>query len=315
MRVVVTGGTGQVGSEVVRCLDGRAEILSPGRAGLDLSEPDGIRSYLAANDPDLIVNAAAYTAVDRAESEPDAAVAVNARALAVIGEEARRRGAAVVHYSTDYVFDGTATTPYEEDDPTAPRSVYGRTKRIGEVLLAEAGAAHLTLRIGWVYSHLPGNFLTTMLSLMAERVSISVVADEIGAPTWSRDVARATVGALEALAGPPATWTRGGLREALASRGGLFHLAPTGCTSWHGFAEEIRDRVVEADLLRLTVRDIVPIPASEWPAEAARPPYSLLSAERIARETGVRLPGWRDGVMACLAEVASRRVVGLAATG
>ncbi|MDX1393404.1 MAG: dTDP-4-dehydrorhamnose reductase [Gemmatimonadota bacterium] len=306
MRVLITGRTGQVGSELVRALENRVETHVPGRAGLDLSNPVSIRDSIRSIRPDLVINAAAYTAVDRAESEPDTAIAVNARAPAVFGEEAARAGFSIVHFSTDYVFDGARAKPYTEDDRAAPLSVYGRTKRLGDAALEASGASFLTLRVGWVYSGYPGNFLTTMLRLMSERTTLRVVADEIGAPTWSRHIARATIEALEAMAGPVEGWTRETLTDGLGARGGLYHLSPEGETSWHGFATEIHRVARRHGTFPLRVEEVVPIPASEWTAAARRPAYGKLSPERLKREIGVALPEWREGVAACLDDLARR---------
>ncbi|MDH3732261.1 MAG: dTDP-4-dehydrorhamnose reductase [Gemmatimonadota bacterium] len=305
MKVLVTGRTGQVGSAICRELKDRVDVVATGRDELDLADLERIPRFICETRPDLIINAAAYTAVDRAEDDPDVALALNARAVHVLGEVAAGRGIAIVHYSTDYVFDGSQATPYTEDDPPAPLSVYGRTKRLGEVALASSGAAYLTLRVGWVYSSRSGNFLTTMLRLMRERERLRVVADEFGAPTWSRDIARATVRVLEAMAGPPEAWTRASLRAALESRGGLYHLSPGGETSWHGFAEEILASAASGPA-PLRVRDIIAIPASEWPSTAPRPLNSRLSSERLAAETGLRLPDWTEGVSACIRESADK---------
>lgn len=292
-----------MGSEIVRRLDGRLEVHAPGRGDLDLESPDSIRRAIHAIRPDLLINAAAYTAVDAAETDPDTAIAVNARAVRVLGEEAHHRAFPVVHYSTDYVFDGTATRPYRESDVSAPLSVYGRTKCLGDSALASSGAAFLAMRVGWVYSDRPGNFLTTMLRLMSERPSLRVVADQVGAPTWSRHIAQATVDALEHLAGPAEEWTRTALLSGLRSRGGLYHLSPEGETSWYGFAMEILRLASLDGAFPLRVEEIVPIVTDEWPAAAPRPAYATLSSRRLASELDVRLPSWREGVSACLVEL------------
>lgn len=312
MRILLTGRSGQIGGDLLRLLRDRAagsfDLRAVGRDLLDLSDPDRISSAVRAIRPDLILNAAAYTAVDRAEEESELATAVNGRAPGLLGEEAKHLGAAIVHYSTDYVFDGSGDSGWTEEDVPAPMSAYGRSKLLGERTLEASHAAHLTFRVAWVYSHRPGNFLTKMLELMGERDALSVVADEIGAPTWSRDIAGATVAALEAVAGPVEGWTRDRVRSSVRERGGLYHLAPAGETSWYGFAEEIRHRAGEAGM-PLRVRDLTRISGDEWPSPVRRPRNSRLSAEKLARELGVRLPDWRVGVEGCMARVASERTL------
>ncbi len=309
MKVLVTGRSGQVGRELVRALPDVAEVIATRRDELDLSRPHEIVRRLHELRPDLIINAAAYTAVDRAEEEPDEALAVNAHAPRILGEEAARMGVPVVHYSTDYVFDGEKAAPYEEADRTAPLNVYGRTKLLGERGLRASGAAHLIFRVAWVYGSGPANFLATMLKLFAERDTVRVVADELGAPTWSRDIARGTIAALRAVGGDPRGWTRSRLASALRERGGLYHLAPSGETSWYGFAAEIRRLAEASDAFTTRVSSLVAIPAREWPSAARRPRNSRLSSGALASALGVRLPDWRNGVESCLREIAATREV------
>ncbi|MDX1578116.1 MAG: dTDP-4-dehydrorhamnose reductase [Gemmatimonadota bacterium] len=309
MRVLITGRDGQVGGELHRLFRRRFETVATGRGELDLSDPDGIVATLRQLRPDLILNAAAYTAVDRAESEPDDALAVNAHAPRILAEEAAGLGACLVHYSTDYVFDGTGDGPYAETDPPAPLGVYGRTKLLGERALSSAGVPHITLRVAWVYGRRPGNFLSTMLRLMSERREVRVVADEVGTPTWCRDIARATLEIVDALAG--AAGDRDGVARrlpgAMRDRGGLFHLAPEGHTSWHGFAESILEAASECGIAPLTAERVTPISAREWPSDVRRPANSRLSSEKLATTFGVRLPPWRDSVETCVREIAASR--------
>lgn len=227
-RILVFGRSGQVGGEVLRLLEGRAAVTAPSEADVDLADERALRAAVRGARPEVLVNAAAYTAVDRAESEPEVAFAVNGQAPGVLAEEATRLGALLVHYSTDYVFDGAKGTPYLEADQPAPLGVYGRSKLEGERRVAAAGGRHVILRTSWVYGPRGQNFLLTMLRLFAERDEVRVVDDQIGAPTTSRFVAEATVRVIAA--SPP------------AERGGVFHVTAGGRTSWHGFAQRILER-------------------------------------------------------------------------
>ena len=315
MRALITGCHGQVGRELLRSLRGLADVEATGRAELDLGDTKTLVRALHERNPDLILNAAAYTAVDRAESEPGGAIAVNAEAPRVLAQEAARLDIPIVHYSTDYVFDGRRGVPYEEGDATAPLNAYGRTKLIGERAVVASGAPCLVLRVGWVYGGRRRNFLTTMLELFATRDRVTVVDDELGGPTWSRDIARGTLAALEALGGPWTGMTRARLSAGLRERGGLYHLAPPDHTSWHGFAEEIRRLAVDSGAFPLQVERIDPIPRSEWKAEAVRPGDTRLSSRRLADGLGVTLDPWREGLAACLEDTAARRSALVSAEG
>jgi dTDP-4-dehydrorhamnose reductase len=284
VKILLTGARGQVGYELERCLQGLGEVVAPGREQLDLSNLAQVRDVVRALRPGLIVNPAAYTAVDRAESEPSLAHLVNAEAPGVLAEEARRLGAAMVHFSTDYVFDGSKAGPYVETDPTAPLSVYGRTKLLGEQAVAAAGIPHLILRTSWVYGMRGHNFLLTMLRLARERGELRVVADQHGAPTWSRTVAQTTADILsQARRGGPEWWD---------GNGGLYHLACQGQTTWHGFAEAIMEATSNPV-------PVIPISTNEFPTAARRPPNSLLDASRLANRF-CRLPEWRETLALCL---------------
>lgn len=277
-RILLTGVNGQVGWELARTLAPLGYVRTVGRGELDLLRPDSIRSVMERMRPDIVVNAAAYTAVDKAEAEPEVAFAANAVAPAVFAEEAHRLGALLVHYSTDYVFDGSKVGPYSEDDVPNPLNVYGRSKLAGEVAIRETGCRHLIFRISWIYGLRGANFLLTMRRLARERDELRVVADQVGAPTWCRLVAEATAQIL----------ARGETPE------GLYHLASDDTVSWAGFAREI---------LRLTgvtvpVRDI---PSSEYPLPALRPRNSHLSSLRLLADTGLALPSWTQGLALCLA--------------
>ena len=284
-RILLLGPTGQVGYELHCALSPGFQVVpagrteAPGQPTLDLTDPDSIRARVREVEPDIIVNAAAHTAVDQAEDEPEIAQAVNGDAPALLADEASRRGALLVHYSTDYVFDGTASEPYTEDSRPAPLNVYGRTKRVGEEAILASGCDALILRTSWVYGLRGRNFLMTMRRLLAERDSLQVIADQIGAPTWSRLIAEATVQILSAGELPDQT--------------GLYHLTASGQTSWHGFTEAIRDELGEACVVE-------PIPSEAYPTKAARPGYSVLDCSRLRQRFGIRMPDWREGLRLCL---------------
>jgi dTDP-4-dehydrorhamnose reductase len=284
MKILLTGSTGQVGYELERSLQPLGEVVALDRAQFDLSDLDQVRDVLRAVRPGLIVNPAAYTAVDKAESEPALAYRINAEAPAVMAAEARLLGAAMVHYSTDYVFDGAKQGPYVETDPTGPLNVYGSSKLAGEQAIAAAGIPHLILRTSWVYGMRGKNFLLTMLRLARERDELRVVADQHGAPTWSRTIADTTATLLaQARAGGPAWWQ---------ARSGLYHLSAEGQTSWHGFTEAI---VAQAGL----ECRIVPISSAEYPTPAQRPVNSVMSSDKLM--SGLcTLPDWQNALTLCL---------------
>lgn len=279
--ILLLGRDGQVGWELQGTLASLGPVTALGRLELDLTDRDAIRRMVREVQPDVIVNAAAYTAVDRAEAEEDVAMAVNGTAPGILAEEARRVGALLVHYSTDYVFDGTKDSPYVEEDATNPLSAYGRSKLAGERAIKGVGGDHLIFRTSWVYGTRGRNFLLTMLRLASEREELRIVADQRGAPTWSRDIASATAVALG----------QGGAQ-------GLYHLTAGGETSWHGFAEAI-----VAGRSDPAVRRVVPITTPEYPTPAVRPAYSVLSNLKLQRELGITLPHWRESLERVLGEV------------
>ncbi|SIR22170.1 dTDP-4-dehydrorhamnose reductase [Rhizobium sp. RU35A] len=286
MRILLTGRNGQVGFELQRALAPLGEVLAFDRAGLDLADETAIRARLRDLRPDAIVNPAAYTAVDRAETDSETAEAINAVAPGVLGEEAERLGALVIHYSTDYVFDGQATGFQREADPTGPQGVYGRTKLAGEQALARTGARHLIFRTSWVFGAHGANFLKTMLRLAAEREALSVVADQIGAPTAASLIADVTAHAL-----------RQALREPASVPDGVYHLAAAGETSWHAYASHVIAGARAAGRpLRVAEDAIRPIPAADYPTPARRPANSRLDTEKLRNTFGLVLPHWRDGV-------------------
>lgn len=280
MRILVTGANGQVGRELATWLAPHGEVIALDRAALDLADPDAIVATMRSVHPDLVVNAAAYTAVDNAERDANAAFAINARAPGVLGEEARRQDAVLVHYSTDYVFDGNATRPYREDDAVAPMSVYGASKLEGERAVAASGAKALVLRTSWVYGLTGRNFLLTIRRLASERDELRIVADQTGVPNWSRMLARVTAEVV------------GQGLPSLAARTGLYHLSASGSTTWHGFA-----RAIIGDVERPRV---LPITTQEYPLPARRPAYAVLDATRFIATFGVALPDWRQALVECL---------------
>lgn len=301
IRVLVTGAGGQVGADVVRMLAGRAEVAAHDRSSLDLAQPAQIEARLREARPHVIVNAAAYTAVDRAESEPDAARAVNAVAPRVLAEAARRSGALLVHYSTDYVFDGRKAAPYEEDDATAPLGVYGATKLEGERAIAATGCAHVILRTSWVYAPRGKNFMLTMLKLAQTRSELRVVDDQRGAPTSSLQLARAT---MALLAGAQHRELTAQDAERVGRASGIYHATAAGATTWCGFA-----RAIFASWARrapsFTPPTVVPITTAEYPTPARRPANSVLSSARLAQAFGVRIPEWSEGLEEALSVLAA----------
>ena len=298
-KILVTGGTGQVGGELAKSLAPLGEIVVPGRVEMDLSHAGSVRAIIRTVHPRWIVNAGAYTAVDKAESEPELAYAINAEAVRAIGEEARLIGAGVIHFSTDYVFEGTGSTPYIETDPTTPVSVYGASKLAGERALAESGAPHMIFRTSWVYGAQGKNFLRTILRLAREREVLRVVADQYGAPTWSRDLAKM---AAHVMAQCEVTAQERTLADVLAETSGVYHAAGSGETTWHGFAAEAvrleQERSPEAQLAK-----IESITTSEYPTPAKRPANSRLNCDKLARRFGWSMMDWRESLRQVLTEL------------
>jgi dTDP-4-dehydrorhamnose reductase len=288
----VVGANGQVGYEVVRELATLGRVVALTRAECDLADPPAAAAAVRAARPAVVVNAAAYTAVDRAEQDEAACRAANADAPALMAAAAV--GVPFVHYSTDYVFDGTKDAPYQEDDAPNPLGVYGRTKLDGERGVAAANPAHLVFRTSWVYAARGQNFVRTMLRLARERDELRVVADQVGAPTWARSLAAATaqvVGAALRAPEGPAAW--------VAARSGVYHLTAAGSTSWHGFAEAI----LTADPARAEqrARRVVPIATTDFPTPARRPANSRLDCSRAEARLGLSIPDWRDQLALALA--------------
>lgn len=288
MKILLLGRDGQLGTSLRAGLSAIGEVQAYDQNDLDLGDLARLREVVMTQRPRVIVNAAAYTAVDQAESDAAGATRVNAEAPAVMAAAANELGALLVHYSTDYVFDGAADHPYTEESPTNPLGVYGRTKLAGEQAVRGAGGAHLVIRTAWLYSNHGRNFLKTMLRLANERDELRVVSDQLGTPTYARLVADASVRMIAAM-------TDG---DSFASeRCGLYHMTCQGFTSWHGFAQRIIELTGNAARVRVT-----PISTAQYPTPARRPAYSVLSCEKLARVFGIRLPDWGAALEQCLAD-------------
>lgn len=300
--ILLIGRDGQLAWELRRTLACLGEVVALGRTGapaIDLARPETLAKTVRELRPQLIVNAAAYTAVDRAEQEPEQARRINAEAVGILAQAARAAGCGLVHYSTDYVFAGDAGRPYREDDPTAPLGQYGLGKLAGEAAIRAAGIPHLILRTAWIYGGRGQNFLLTVLRLMRERDNLGIVDDQIGAPTWSRLIAEATALMLARCLDRD--------RFALADHAGTYHLTAAGVTSWYGFAAAIRELALARGLLEATAARLRPIATAEYPTPARRPAYSVLAGDRLARTFGLQLPDWRQSLELCLDEIALSR--------
>jgi dTDP-4-dehydrorhamnose reductase len=284
MRILVLGRHGQVGAALTQSMQGLGELIALDRAQLDLSNPDAIRTALRELQPQMIINAAAYTAVDAAESDEATAFQVNAEAPRVIAEESERLGAALIHYSTDYVFDGGKQGSWLEDDAPAPLSVYGRSKLAGEQAITDVGGSHLILRTSWVYGLHGKNFLLTMLKLAETRDELAIVDDQIGAPTWAVTIADATAAIIR----------DSGESAQLAALSGIYHLCAGGHTSWFGFAEAI---FAHASIERKP--KLRPITTAEYPTPAKRPSNSMLNTDKF-RHTFGDLPAWDNAIQTCM---------------
>ncbi|MBL8525344.1 MAG: dTDP-4-dehydrorhamnose reductase [Betaproteobacteria bacterium] len=288
-RILITGADGQLGWELQRTFAPLGEIVALDRNGLDLTSADAIRERCSEIAPALILNAAAYTAVDKAESEQEVAMSINGIAPGILAEEANRFDVPLIHYSTDYVFDGKATQPYRESDATAPQSVYGRTKLAGEVAVAATAKRHLILRTSWLYGNRRQNFFLTMLRLAKERDELRVVADQIGSPTWVHSVSRHSSRCVSIE----------GNRLELTIPPGIYHLTAAGSTSWHGFASAILASVPVEE--RRATR-VVPLTTAEYPTPARRPEFSVLSVEKIEHALTVTIDDWQQQLAQCFAE-------------
>jgi dTDP-4-dehydrorhamnose reductase len=291
-RILILGANGQVGQELQRAFAGSGEVVACDRSQIDLTETTRVRGLMRDAAPNVILNAAAYTAVDRAESESDTAVAVNGIAPGILAEEAAKLGALLVHYSTDYVFDGTKVGPWVETDAPHPLNVYGATKLAGERAIAKAGGKYLIFRTSWVYGPRGNNFLFTMLRLGKQSDELKVVDDQIGAPTTSQELAYATHAIVTKVLSedqPPDTWA------------GIYHMSCSEAVSWCGFAKAIFERSRGA--LGERIPKVHPIPASEYPTPAKRPKNSVLSNEKLFGQFGVRLRDWKSALDAVIQQL------------
>ena len=283
-RILLIGHDGQVGFELQRALAPLGQVTAICYPAIDFSDPDSIVRSVRAARPHLIINAAAYTAVDKAESEPDLCRKLNAIAPAILAEEAGKLGAGLVHYSTDFVFDGTSPRPYLETDQPNPLSVYGATKLEGDRAIQTSGVPHLIFRLAWVYGLRGKNFVLTMRRLASEGKPLRVVNDQIGCPTWCRTIAGATATALSKVRTEDGTFN---LKEV----SGLYHCVSAGHTSWHGFARAF----TPADI------PVIPIPTTDYPTPACRPAYSVMNCDSFTRTFGLPLPHWDQALKDCLA--------------
>jgi dTDP-4-dehydrorhamnose reductase len=294
MKILLIGKDGQVGFELQRALAPLGEIVAPDFPDCDLADSGSIRHWVRETAPQIVVNAAAYTAVDKAESEPATARAVNAMAPAIIGEAARQIRARVIHYSTDYVYDGAKSTPYREDNPTSPLSVYGTSKRDGDQALIASGAAHFIFRTSWVFGAHGANFVKTVLKLAAERNALSMVDDQRGAPTSAALIADVTAQVLGQMA----------YRPTGEIPSGIYHLTADGETSWHGFAQAIvRGAIARGSLPKLAPEAIRAITTAEYPLPAKRPANSRLDTTRLRQTFNLVLPHWQTGLDHVLSQI------------
>ncbi len=313
-RILLTGKTGQLGSELNRLLPKLGEVIAPDRTELDLREPGQIRQIVRSTNPQLCVNAAAYTAVDAAETDEANALAVNAKAPRVLAEEAKKIGAVLVHFSTDYVFDGSKKAPYVETDSPNPRNAYGRTKLAGEQGIRESGATHVIFRTSWVYATHGRNFLLTILRLATEREELKIVADQVGAPSCALDLAEATTKIVAGMISDDKS------QFAFPEASGTYHMTAAGQTSWYEFAKAILEEAGRAPQSLpwlasatkgrpLIARRVVPISTEEFCSPAPRPVYSVLSNARLRQVFGVALPDWRTQLQRCFSPITSAGIL------
>jgi dTDP-4-dehydrorhamnose reductase len=294
MRILLTGSGGQVGRALLTALAPMCDVIAADRSSFDLARPEQIRARVATARPDVIVNAAAYTDVERAELEEQVALTINGVSVGEFAAAARELHVPLIHYSTDYVFDGTKALPYVEDDQTAPLSAYGRSKLDGENRIRDSGSAHVILRTSWVYAETGRNFLTTMLRMAVEREELRVVDDQVGAPTFAGFIAAATAQIIEQFISSDAARWR-------VDEGDIVHLVNGGATSWFGFASEIFAN--EAIRQRVRVPHLIPIKTSEFPTRAQRPANSRLSTEKARTVWKLQVPDWHESLAVCLSRL------------
>ena len=294
MKILLFGKEGQVGWELQRSLSLQGQLRAVGLQDVDMEDPDGLRKCIHQNQPDILVNAAAYTAVDKAESEPAKAYRVNAEAVGVMAEEARKLNAWLVHFSTDYVFDGEKSSPYKEDDPVCPLSVYGKSKLEGEQLIQKHHDKHLIFRTSWVYAARGNNFAKTMLRLAGEKDELKVIADQHGAPTSAELIADVTALAIYRI-------SRVSAEENFA---GIYHLVAGGETSWHGFAQYVLELAQSMGVeLKTSAEEVQSIPTSAYPLPATRPQNSRLNTSKLCKTFNINLPNWHFHVQRLVSEL------------
>jgi dTDP-4-dehydrorhamnose reductase len=302
--ILLIGANGQVGGEALPLLDALGDVVSLSRAEMDLSNSASIRSAVRQLKPRWIINAAAYTAVDKAESDSEAAFAINRDAPGILGEEALRIGTPVIHFSTDYVFAGNGTRPWSEDDPTGPLGVYGASKLAGEQALAASGAAHFIFRTSWVYGTRGNNFLLTILKLARERDELRIVDDQYGAPTWSRTLAQLVAHSVlrsENHAHQNAIT----LSEAVRPISGIYHACSAGVTTWFGFASEFVQLAQLAHPKQAFAR-LIPVPSTSYPTPAKRPQNSRMNCEKLTHTLGFEMPTWQRSTSLVMDELISQ---------
>ena len=294
MKILLFGKNGQLGWELNRSLQPLGKIVVLDIEEVDFSEPESLRKIVQDESPDVICNAVAYTAVDKAEEDEELALKINGVAPGVLAEEALKLGALLIHYSTDYVFDGTKTSPYVETDKPNPVNAYGRTKLAGEIAVQSSGCDYLILRTSWVYASRANNFMLTMLKLAQEREELNIVADQIGAPTTARLIADTTLLCMHQV-----------MKERIggAFSSDLYHLTASGHTSWHGFTKEIVSLANQSAKLQLTIKDIKAIPTSDYPTPATRPLNSQLALTKLESIFTVIMPSWKESLSVCIAEI------------
>ena len=300
-RILITGDGGQVGDALKETLAPLGELFAPTLSELDFTDTESIRRVMRDYRPRWVVNAAAHTAVDKAETEPELAFAINATGPAILAGEARALGAAMIHYSTDYVFDGSKKTPWAESDRPNPMNVYGESKLAGEVALTESGVPHLTFRTSWVYGATGKNFVRSILKFAREREHLKIVADQHGAPTWSFELARLTAHAIEMLE-RRAAGAKCSLQEAVAPVSGIYHATGGGGTTWYGFTVQ---SIAELQNLKpdLKLASVEPISTAEYPTPAKRPMNSLLDCSKLERVLDWRMPDWQESLAAVVTEL------------
>lgn len=299
LRVLLLGANGQIGYELRRSLRPLGLLDSPSRADVDFNDPEGLRGVVRNLAPNIVVNAAAYTAVDKAEEEPELAMTINARAPGILAEEAEEVGACLVHYSTDYVFDGCSAQPYVEDARVNPLSEYGRSKLAGEQAVVKSCRRHLIFRTSWVFGQHGANFLKTILGLAAERTSLDVVTNQVGTPTSARfiaDVTRHVLSIMEPVSATDGRW-------------GIYHLTAGGAVNWHAYARYIVEQALKQGIeLKLSAVDVNPVTTDEQPSLASRPSFSTLDTNKIKSGFDIKLPDWKSGVDSVLNALARQQL-------